>query len=44
VLPAYRYAPMDMHVVYASAKFLPRKVKAFVDHLAAGLSGIPGLN
>jgi len=44
VLPAYRYAPMDMHVVYASAKFLPRKVKAFVDHLAAGLSAIPGLN
>lgn len=44
VLPAYRYAPMDMHVVYASAKFLPRKVKAFVDYLAAGLSGIPGLN
>ncbi|MBA8876982.1 LysR family transcriptional regulator [Phyllobacterium myrsinacearum] len=44
VLPAYRYAPMDMHAVYASAKFLPRKVRAFVDHLAARLPEIPGLN
>ncbi|QND52060.1 LysR family transcriptional regulator [Phyllobacterium sp. 628] len=44
VLPAYRYAPMDMHVVYPTAKFLPRKVRAFVDHLAARIKGIPGLN
>ncbi|SDP17219.1 LysR family transcriptional regulator [Phyllobacterium sp. OV277] len=44
VLPAYGYAPMDVHVVYASATFLPRKVRAFVDHLAASLTEIPGLN
>ncbi len=33
VLPEYSYAPMDIHVVYPTTRFLPRKVRVFVDHL-----------
>ncbi len=43
VLPNYAYAPMDIHAVYATSRFLPRKVRAFIDHLGAGLRQIPGL-
>jgi DNA-binding transcriptional LysR family regulator len=43
VLPDYTYAPMDIHVVYATARFMPRKVRAFIDHLTAGLKQIHGL-
>ena len=43
ILPEYAYAPMDIHVVYASARFLPRKVRAFIDHFATSLQTIPGL-
>jgi DNA-binding transcriptional LysR family regulator len=43
ILPDYAYAPMDVHVVYATARFMPRKVRAFIDHLATGLQAIPGL-
>lgn len=43
VLPDYSYAPMDIHVVYATGRFMPRKVRAFIDHLATGLKQIPGL-
>jgi DNA-binding transcriptional LysR family regulator len=43
VLPDYSYAPMDIHVVYATARFMPRKVRAFIDHLALSLKHIPGL-
>jgi DNA-binding transcriptional LysR family regulator len=43
ILPQYSYAPMDIHVVYASARFLPRKVRAFIDHLASNLTQVPGL-
>ena len=34
VLPEYSYTPMDIHVVYPTTRFLPRKVRAFIDHLA----------
>ena len=43
ILPDYAYAPMDVHVVYATARFLPRKVRAFIDHLAIRLTGDTGL-
>jgi DNA-binding transcriptional LysR family regulator len=43
VLPDYFYAPMDIHVVYATARFMPRKVHAFIDHLATSLKQVPGL-
>jgi len=44
VLPDYAYAPMDIHVVYASARFLPRKVRTFIDHLAVQFRSVPGLH
>jgi DNA-binding transcriptional LysR family regulator len=44
VLPDYSYAPMDIHVVYATVRFMPRKVRAFIDHLASGLKQVPGLH
>ena len=43
ILRDYAYAPMDVHVVYATARFLPRKVRAFIDHLASSLQAVPGL-
>ena len=43
VLPDYSYAPMEIHVVYATVQFMPRKVRAFIDHLASGLKQVPGL-
>jgi DNA-binding transcriptional LysR family regulator len=43
VLPDYSYAPMDIHVVYATARFMPRKVRAFIEHLALSLKQVPGL-
>ncbi|UXN63274.1 substrate binding domain-containing protein [Phyllobacterium sp. A18/5-2] len=43
VLPDYSYAPMEIHVVYATVRFMPRKVRAFIDHLASGLKQVPGL-
>lgn len=43
VLPDYAYAPMDIHVVYTSTRFMPRKVRAFIDHLAVHLKSISGL-
>lgn len=43
VLPEYAYAPMDIHVVYPTSRFLPRKVRAFINYLEAGLAGVAGL-
>ncbi|PSH70762.1 LysR family transcriptional regulator [Phyllobacterium brassicacearum] len=43
VLPEYSYAPMDIHVVYPTTRFLPRKVRVFVDHLESRLSSVAGL-
>ncbi len=43
ILPDYAYAPMDIHAVYASAHFLPRKIKLFIDHVLAEMKSIPGL-
>ncbi|WP_342239574.1 LysR family transcriptional regulator [Inquilinus sp. OTU3971] len=44
VLPGYAYAPLEVHAVYPSGRFVPRRVRAFVDHLVAALPGIPGLD
>ncbi|MGH6859060.1 MAG: LysR substrate-binding domain-containing protein [Phyllobacterium sp.] len=43
VLPHYAYSPMDIHAVYASARFMPRKVRSLIDHIEAGLASIAGL-
>ncbi|OWJ65531.1 LysR family transcriptional regulator [Inquilinus limosus] len=43
VMRGYAYAPLEVHAVYPSARFVPRRVRAFVDHLAAELPRIPGL-
>jgi len=43
VLPAYAYAPMDIHAVYAASRFVPRKVRAFLEHLVASMKDIAGL-
>ncbi|MGO4127642.1 LysR family transcriptional regulator [Inquilinus sp. YAF38] len=44
VMPDYAYAPLEVHAVYPSGRFVPRRVRAFVDHLATALPGIPGLD
>lgn len=44
ILPDYGYAPMDIHAVYASGRFLPRKIKLFVEYLLAEMRSIPGLH
>ncbi|EJN03094.1 LysR family transcriptional regulator [Phyllobacterium sp. YR531] len=43
VMPEYAYAPMDIHVVYASRRFLPRKTKIFIEHLIKEMKSISGL-
>jgi len=43
VLEDYAYPSMDLHAVYASRRFVPRKVRALVEHLIAGLAKVPGL-
>jgi DNA-binding transcriptional LysR family regulator len=43
VMEEYAYPPMDLHAVYASRRFVPRKVRALVDYLIAGLAQVPGL-
>ncbi|WP_026869069.1 LysR family transcriptional regulator [Inquilinus limosus] len=44
VMRGYAYAPLEMHAVYPSGRFVPRRVRAFVDHLVAELPRIPGLD
>jgi DNA-binding transcriptional LysR family regulator len=43
VLPDWAYPPLDMHAVYPSRRFIPRRVRALVEHLAATLAHIPGM-
>ncbi|KAB0267671.1 LysR family transcriptional regulator [Microvirga brassicacearum] len=43
VLEDYAYPPMDLHAVYSSGRFVPRKVRALVEHLVTGLAQVPGL-
>ena len=43
VMRRYAYAPADIHAVYPSGRFVPRKVRTFVDHITAELRKIPGL-
>jgi DNA-binding transcriptional LysR family regulator len=42
VMQDYAYPPMDLHAVYPSRRFIPRKVRALVDYLIAG-PHVPGL-
>ncbi|MHC1549916.1 LysR family transcriptional regulator [Phyllobacterium sp. K27] len=44
ILPDYGYAPMDIHAVYVSGRFLPRKIKRFIDFLQMKMKPIPGLH
>lgn len=44
VMRDYAYAPLEVHAVYPSGRFVPRRVRAVVDHLAAALPAIPGLD
>jgi len=44
VMDEYAYPPMDLHAVYSSRRFVPRKVRALVDHLIAGLAQVSGLD
>jgi hypothetical protein len=34
---------MELHAVYPARRFLPRKMRALVDHLIAGRPQVPGL-
>lgn len=43
VLPDYSYAPMDIHAVYTSGRFLPGKIRLFIDHLVKEMKSISGL-
>lgn len=40
VLPGYDFPPMAVHAVYPAARFIPGKVRAWVDYLAAALEKI----
>ncbi|WP_163270079.1 LysR family transcriptional regulator [Chelativorans alearense] len=40
VLPAWGYAPHHVHAVYPSNRFIPLKVRRFVDGFAAHLAGM----
>jgi DNA-binding transcriptional LysR family regulator len=44
VLPDHVYAPMDIHVVYTSSRFVPRKIRAFIQHLMTAMKAVPGLH
>jgi DNA-binding transcriptional LysR family regulator len=43
VLTQYPVASLALYAVYAKGKFVPTKVRKFVDHLAATLRSVPGL-
>ncbi|EKF63817.1 LysR family transcriptional regulator [Serratia plymuthica] len=43
VLPAWHYPPMALHAVYPAARFIPGKVRAWVDYLLGALEGIEGI-
>jgi DNA-binding transcriptional LysR family regulator len=40
ILPDYQYAPLEVHAVYPTAQFVPAKVRAFIEHLRAGVAAI----
>lgn len=40
VMTEFEYAPLDVHVVYPSARFIPSKVKAFVEFLEQSVEEI----
>lgn len=40
ILPAYHYAPLDVHAVFPTSHFVPRKVRAFTDHLRSAVAAI----
>jgi DNA-binding transcriptional LysR family regulator len=44
VMQKYAYPPMDLHAVYPSGRFIPRKVRTLVDHIVARLPQVPGLD
>jgi DNA-binding transcriptional LysR family regulator len=44
VMQDYAYAPMDLHAVYPSRRFIPRRVRALVEHMIAGMPRVPGLD
>jgi DNA-binding transcriptional LysR family regulator len=44
VMKDYVYPFMDLHAVYPSQRFIPRKVRALVEELIVGLSRVPGLD
>ena len=43
VLTAWHYPPMALHAVYPAARFIPGKVRAWVDYLLAALGSIEGI-
>ncbi|CAI1495093.1 D-malate degradation protein R [Serratia quinivorans] len=43
VLPAWRYPPMALHAVYPAARFIPGKVRAWVEYLLTALGNIEGM-
>lgn len=43
VLTAWHYPPMALHAVYPAARFIPGKVRAWVDYLLAALGSIEEL-
>ncbi|CAI0737831.1 D-malate degradation protein R [Serratia entomophila] len=43
VLANYRYPPMTLHAVYPAARFIPGKVRAWVDYLRKALESIEGI-
>lgn len=40
IMPSFQYAPLEVHAVYPSGRFIPSKVRAFVDFLTASLKGV----
>lgn len=40
IMPAYQYAPLDVHAVFPTSHFVPAKVRAFTDHLRSAMSEI----
>ncbi|HEJ9094247.1 TPA: LysR substrate-binding domain-containing protein [Serratia odorifera] len=43
VLEEYHYPPMALHAVYPAARFIPAKVRAWVDYLARSLESVDGI-
>ncbi|MGL4674860.1 MAG: LysR substrate-binding domain-containing protein [Wohlfahrtiimonas sp.] len=33
LFPEYRLEPLEVHIVYPSTKYVPAKVRAFIDYL-----------